>query len=90
MPERHHRFNAGRLELSCHFDVTADGCLVVAARLRLDARPLDAESIMVHTDFLQRFQIPVKIAPAELGVVAFGRNTVRLGEQVPIRLEVVW
>jgi hypothetical protein len=90
MPEGDHRFDARGFELPRHFDITADRGLVVAAGLRFDPRPLDAESIMVHADLFQRFKISVEVAPAELCVVAFRRNPLFLGKQVPVRLEKVW
>ena len=83
MPEADDGLDAGGLETARHFNVAANGFLVIDAGLRLDARPGDAESVVRDTDLLERFEVLVEARPA-IERIALGRGFALLDENVPV------
>jgi len=88
MPQGDDWFDAGLLKLPTHGDIVGKGRLVVLPRLRLNARPLDAEAIMGDSNFLQSFQILVKVAP-RVESMTYHRCPFLFHQQIPIPQEIV-
>ena len=87
VPKADNRFDAGCLEATGHLDVAPDGGLVIPARLRLDAGPLQAEAVMGGADFFERGHVFVEFAPRHDHGVAARHRFSLLHEDVPVGAE---
>ena len=90
VPERDDRLDSCRFELARHIDIVPQGLLVIAPRLGLDARPLDAESVMVDPDLFESLQIAIKMRPAECRVISLRRNPLRFRKEIPVGFKIIW
>ena len=90
MPEGDDRLDACGSEFAGHLSVLANRLFIEDPWLWLHAAPLDAEAIVVHSKFFQCGEILVKTRPGECGVLAARGDISLLGEEVPVRLKIVW